>query len=169
MMKKIFRKISRSVRYPSGASSSYPYLLYELRRTILGHLFLGNLLIIMAQIIVAIQMVTEQKFLLQYDVPPLLAVGLEGDYFRLNFVKFLFIIGLFGLTILSILMVPMYFIHVPATFSKNPFHRLEDIIYAFKEMRDQPIVIVALMLTVVSIAFFNFAGIVITLFMTRFI
>uniref|UniRef100_A0A914EKX5 Solute carrier family 35 member F6 n=1 Tax=Acrobeloides nanus TaxID=290746 RepID=A0A914EKX5_9BILA len=93
----------------------------------------GNLLIIMAQIIVAIQMVTEQKFLLQYDVPPLLAVGLEG---------------LFGLTILSILMVPMYFIHVPATFSKNPFHRLEDIIYAFQEMREKPIVVVALMLTV---------------------
>lgn len=32
----------------------------------------------MAQIIVAIQMVTEQKFVLQYDIPPLLAVGLEG-------------------------------------------------------------------------------------------
>uniref|UniRef100_A0A914E0U5 Sugar phosphate transporter domain-containing protein n=1 Tax=Acrobeloides nanus TaxID=290746 RepID=A0A914E0U5_9BILA len=107
----------------------------------------GNLLIIMAQIIVAIQMVTEQKFLLQYDVPPLLAVGLEG---------------LFGLTILSILMVPMYFIHVPATFSKNPFHRLEDIIYAFQEMREKPIVVVALMLTVVSIAFFNFAGVTVT-------
>ena len=32
------------------------------------------------------------------DVPPLLAVGLEG---------------LFGLVIVSLLMVPMYFIHVP--------------------------------------------------------
>jgi len=39
---------------------------------------LGDLLITMAQIIVAIQMVTEQKFLMQFDVPPLLAVGLEG-------------------------------------------------------------------------------------------
>ncbi len=39
---------------------------------------LGDLLIIMAQIIVAIQMVTEQVFLERYDVPPLLAVGLEG-------------------------------------------------------------------------------------------
>lgn len=44
-------------------------------------IILGNLLIIMAQIIVAIQMVTEQKFVLQYDVPPLLAVGLEGFFF----------------------------------------------------------------------------------------
>lgn len=32
----------------------------------------GNLLIIMSQIIVAIQMVTEQKFLMEFDVPPLL-------------------------------------------------------------------------------------------------
>lgn len=32
----------------------------------------------MAQIIVAIQMVYEQKYLLQYDVPALFAVGLEG-------------------------------------------------------------------------------------------
>ncbi|VDO86626.1 unnamed protein product [Haemonchus placei] len=38
----------------------------------------GNLLIIMAQIIVAIQMVYEQKYLNQYDVPALFAVGLEG-------------------------------------------------------------------------------------------
>jgi hypothetical protein len=48
----------------------------------------------MAQIIVAIQMVTEQMFLERYDVPALLAVGLEG---------------LFGMTVLSILMIPMYF------------------------------------------------------------
>jgi|SRR5687768_2013276 drug/metabolite transporter (DMT)-like permease len=38
----------------------------------------GDLLIVIAQIIVAVQMVTEQNYLLQYDVPPLLAVGLEG-------------------------------------------------------------------------------------------
>ena len=114
----------------------------------------------MAQIIVAIQMVTEQKFLLDYDVPPLLAVGLEGIFISSIFgKKFNLVLGLFGLTILSALMIPMYFIHVSSTFSKNPFHRLEDIIFAFKEMRDNPTVIVALMLTVVSIAFFNFAGI----------
>ncbi|VDM85715.1 unnamed protein product [Strongylus vulgaris] len=41
----------------------------------------GNLLIIMAQIIVAIQMVYEQKYLNQYDVPALFAVGLEGKLY----------------------------------------------------------------------------------------
>lgn len=41
-------------------------------------IFTGDLLIVMAQIVVAIQVVVEQRLLKQYDVPPLLAVGLEG-------------------------------------------------------------------------------------------
>jgi len=107
----------------------------------------GDLLIIMAQIIVAIQMVTEQMFLERYDVPPLLAVGLEG---------------LFGMIVLSVLMIPMYFIHVPETFSNDPEHRLENVILAFKQIADQPIILMALFCTIVSIAFFNFAGVSVT-------
>ncbi|CAJ0959862.1 unnamed protein product, partial [Mesorhabditis belari] len=82
----------------------------------------GNLLIIMAQIIVAIQMVYEQKYLQQYDVPALFAVGLEG---------------LFGMTIL-------------------------DVIFAMKEIGECPLIAVALGGTIVSIAFFNFAGVSVT-------
>ena len=41
-------------------------------------LSLGDLLIIMAQIIVATQMVYEQKFVMRYNVPALQAVGWEG-------------------------------------------------------------------------------------------
>uniref|UniRef100_A0A0M3K0F6 Solute carrier family 35 member F6 (inferred by orthology to a human protein) n=1 Tax=Anisakis simplex TaxID=6269 RepID=A0A0M3K0F6_ANISI len=107
----------------------------------------GDLLIIMAQIVVAMQMVIEQKFLMQYDVPPLLAVGLEG---------------LFGMVILTALLIPMYFIHVPTAFSTNPEHRLEDIFDAFHEIYDDPYISLALGLTIVSIAFFNFAGISVT-------
>ncbi|RCN39319.1 transmembrane protein C2orf18 family protein [Ancylostoma caninum] len=107
----------------------------------------GNLLIIMAQIIVAIQMVYEQKYLNQYDVPALFAVGLEG---------------LFGMTILSVLMVPMYYIHVPHTFSTNPEGRLEDVFFAWKEICEQPWIAVALGGTIISIAFFNFAGVSVT-------
>lgn len=107
----------------------------------------GNLLIIMAQIIVAIQMVYEQKFLNQYDVPALFAVGLEG---------------LFGMTILSLLMIPMYYIHVPRTFSTNPEGRLEDVFFAWKEIQEDPVIAIALGGTVVSIAFFNFAGVSVT-------
>lgn len=38
----------------------------------------GDLLIIMAQIIAAVQMVLEEKFVYKHDVHPLRAVGTEG-------------------------------------------------------------------------------------------
>ena len=41
--------------------------------------FLGDLLIIMAQIIVAVQMVYEDKFITRHDVPALQAVGWECE------------------------------------------------------------------------------------------
>lgn len=107
----------------------------------------GDLLIIMAQIIVSVQMVTEQNFLLKYDVPPLLAVGLEG---------------VFGFIIVSILLVPMYYIRVPSTFSSNPEHRLEDIVFAFKEMGEKPVILIAIFFLIASIAVFNFAGVSVT-------
>ncbi|UMM18605.1 hypothetical protein L5515_014591 [Caenorhabditis briggsae] len=107
----------------------------------------GNLLIVMAQIIVAIQMVYEQKYLTKYDVPALFAVGLEG---------------LFGMITLSILMVPFYYIHVPKTFSTNPEGRLEDVFYAWQEIKEEPTIALALLGTVISIAFFNFAGVSVT-------
>uniref|UniRef100_A0A914X1T1 Solute carrier family 35 member F6 n=1 Tax=Plectus sambesii TaxID=2011161 RepID=A0A914X1T1_9BILA len=107
----------------------------------------GDLLIIMAQIIVAIQMVYEQKYVMKYDVPALLAVGLEGIY---------------GMAILTVLMYPMYYIHLPRTFSENPFGRMEDVWLAFKQMGEDPLIIVALSGTITSIAFFNFAGISVT-------
>ncbi|KAF7638547.1 Solute carrier family 35 member F6 [Meloidogyne graminicola] len=113
----------------------------------LNGIITGNLLIVMAQIVIAIQMVTEQKLVLEYDVPPLLAVGLEG---------------LFGMIILFIFSIPMYYIHVPTAFSKNPEHRLEDLFYAFKQINEKPIIILALFLVIVSIAFFNFAGVTVT-------
>lgn len=45
-------------------------------------------------------------------------------------------------------MIPMYFIHVDPTFSKNPEYRLEDVIFAFKEMGQNPQIILALLLTI---------------------
>jgi len=107
----------------------------------------GDLLIIMAQIIVAVQMVYEQQYVIQYNVPPLLAVGLEG---------------LFGAVILSILLVPFYFIHVPSPFGVGPDFRLEDALDAFAQIHANPLILVALIGTICSIAFFNFAGITMT-------
>ncbi|CEF59377.1 Solute carrier family 35 member F6 [Strongyloides ratti] len=107
----------------------------------------GDILIVTAQIIVAVQMVYEQKYLTQYDVHALYAVGYEG---------------LFGLSILGFLIPMFYFIHVPKTFSPDPEHRLENILLALKEIRDNPIILLPLGLTVISIALFNFAGISVT-------
>lgn len=83
----------------------------------------------MAQIIVAVQMVYEQKYVIQYNIPPLLAVGLEG---------------LFGAIILSLLLIPFWYIHVPATFSGSPNGRLEDALDAFAQIHANPMILVAL-------------------------
>lgn len=41
--------------------------------------FTGDLLIIMAQIIAAVQMVYEEKFVTRYSIPAMQAVGWEGN------------------------------------------------------------------------------------------
>lgn len=41
----------------------------------------GDLLIIMAQIIAAVQMVYEEKFVTRYSIPAMQAVGWEGNLF----------------------------------------------------------------------------------------
>nr|XP_010590280.1 solute carrier family 35 member F6 isoform X2 [Loxodonta africana] len=109
-------------------------------------MYVGDLLIIMAQIIVAIQMVLEEKFVYKHNVHPLQAVGTEG---------------LFGFVILSLLLVPMYYI--PAgSFSGNPRGTLEDALDAFCQVGRQPLIALALLGNISSIAFFNFAGISVT-------
>ncbi|VDN01720.1 unnamed protein product [Thelazia callipaeda] len=110
----------------------------------------GDILVIFSQIIVAVQVVVEQKLLSDFNCPALLAVGLEG---------------IFGFLILSILMVPMFFIHVPPMFSNSPENRLEDALDAFQEMRDSGELVAALSLTLISIAFFNFSGVSVTKYM----
>ncbi|KAF7657722.1 hypothetical protein LDENG_00023000 [Lucifuga dentata] len=112
----------------------------------LSDVLTGDLLIIMAQIIVAVQMVLEEKFVYKHDVHPLRAVGTEG---------------FFGFFVLSLLLIPMYFIHV-GKFGSNPREVLEDALDAFCQIRNQPLIILALLGNTVSIAFFNFAGISVT-------
>ncbi|KAG7267177.1 hypothetical protein CRUP_008998 [Coryphaenoides rupestris] len=112
----------------------------------LSDIITGDLLIIMAQVIVAVQMVLEEKFVYKHDVHPLKAVGTEG---------------LFGFTVLSLLLIPMYFIPV-GTFTNNPRQVLEDALDAFCQIGHQPLILLALLGNTVSIAFFNFAGISVT-------
>ncbi|XP_059973544.1 solute carrier family 35 member F6 isoform X2 [Mesoplodon densirostris] len=112
----------------------------------LSEVITGDLLIIMAQIVISIQMVLEEKFVYKHNVHPLRAVGTEG---------------LFGFVILFLLLVPMYYI--PAgSFSGNPRGTLEDALDAFCQVGRQPLIALALLGNISSIAFFNFAGISVT-------
>ncbi|XP_036405998.1 solute carrier family 35 member F6 [Megalops cyprinoides] len=112
----------------------------------LSDVITGDLLIVMAQIIAAVQMVLEEKFVYKHDVHPLRAVGTEG---------------FFGFVILSILLIPMFYIPV-GSFSNNPRQVLEDALDAFCQIGHQPMIVLALLGNTVSIAFFNFAGISVT-------
>ncbi|KAG8445916.1 hypothetical protein GDO86_010638 [Hymenochirus boettgeri] len=112
----------------------------------LSDVITGDLLIIMAQVIVSIQMVLEEKYVYKHNVHPLRAVGTEG---------------LFGFVILTLLLIPFYYI--PAgSFSSSDRGVLEDSLDAFCQMGNQPLIILALLGNISSIAFFNFAGISVT-------
>merc|ERR1712137_727033 len=103
--------------------------------------------IVMAQIVTASQMVWEEKFVNKHNVPALQAVGWEG---------------LFGFSTLSLLLIPMYYLKVGPPFSSNPRMVLEDALDGFTQMGNNPMIILAMSGTVISIAFFNFAGISVT-------
>lgn len=112
----------------------------------LNGIITGDLLIIAAQVVTATQMVIEEKFVTRYNVPALLAVGWEGT---------------FGFLTLSLILIPMYWI--PAgIFSGNPRGVLEDVPDAFYQMGQNPVLIAAILGNIISIAFFNFAGISVT-------
>lgn len=95
----------------------------------LNNIVTGDLLIIMAQIITASQMVWEEKFIMKHNVPALQAVGWEG---------------VFGFFTLSLLLIPMYYTRVGPPFSSNPRMVLEDALDGFTQMGNNPIIMVAM-------------------------
>lgn len=107
----------------------------------------GDLLIVMAQIVTATQMVVEEKFVTGHNVPALLAVGWEG---------------LFGFLTLSILLVPMYYIPAGPFGMGNPRGMLEDALDGFVQLGNSWQVCLAIAGNILSIAFFNFAGVSVT-------
>merc|ERR1712241_509130 len=84
----------------------------------------------------------------KYNVPALKAVGWEGT---------------FGFLTLSSLLIPFYFIPVGNFFGdSNPRHVLEDVYDGLFQLAHNRELAGAFSLTVISIAFFNFAGISVT-------
>lgn len=110
---------------------------------------LGNLLIVLANLIAAFQMVIEEKFISGYDVPALQVVGLEG---------------LWGLISISILLVVLYFVPSPAFLcaNGNDCSHFEDAIDAFVMLGNNYKIILFTLGNIFSIAFFNFFGVSVT-------
>lgn len=105
---------------------------------------LGNLIIILAQIVVAVQMVLEERFVTAADVPPLLAVGLEGA---------------FGFAALTVVVAVAYFVPGVRGLSLTPAH-LEDALDALRQLGGGNWLLLAATLgAMLSIAFYNFFGI----------
>lgn len=70
--------------------------------------------------------------------------------------------GFFGFSVLGALLLPMYFIHVMYPFNSNAHGVLEDLPDALAQMVNNYQLIIAISGMIVSIAFFNFAGISVT-------
>ncbi|XP_063837460.1 solute carrier family 35 member F6 [Ostrinia nubilalis] len=110
-------------------------------------LITGDLLIIVAQVVSACQMVYEEKYVAGLNIPPLQAVGWEG---------------VFGFSVLSVLLVVFYWIPAPPHFGHNARGTVEDAIDGLVQIGNSAILMAAIIGTIVSIAFFNFAGISVT-------
>ncbi|KOC69414.1 Transmembrane protein C2orf18 like protein, partial [Habropoda laboriosa] len=107
----------------------------------------GDLLIICAQIITAIQMVVEEKFVTVQNISALEVTGWEG---------------VFGFICICILMIPLNFIHAPPPFADNSRGTLEATKDAFIQIGNSSHLLMAIIGISFSIAFFNFAGISVT-------
>ena len=110
----------------------------------------GDLLIVIAQLINAIQMVIEERYVKGYNIPSLQAVGWEG---------------VFGFFIIIILLIPLYFIpwHLPSGPDFWQDHtRFEDAIDAFHQIFYIPTLTFAFLGNIISIALFNLTGLSVT-------
>jgi len=102
---------------------------------------IGDILIVLAQVATAVQMVVEEKLMSKFPSAPLKVVGLEG---------------MFGFVILSMVLVPMYFIE------PIPGYPIESIPDALAQAKNNLIIPLAMLGNSFSIAFFNFFGISVT-------
>lgn len=105
----------------------------------------GDLIIIVAQVVAATQMVVEEKFVNGKDINPLQAVGWEG---------------FFGMTTLGLLLIPMYFI--TTGYQDGVPQRLEDSLDGLCQLGNDWRVALGTIGSIGSIAFFNFFGISVT-------
>jgi len=103
---------------------------------------MGDILVVAAQVVVATQMVVEEKFISKYKVPPLLVVGFEGCFGLIYTTTLLIILGFAPITLAGV--------------------KYDDAIQAFQMMGSDGVLFAWVIVGICSIAFFNFFGISVT-------
>jgi drug/metabolite transporter (DMT)-like permease len=98
----------------------------------------GNVLVVAAQVLAAIQFVVEEKLLKNVDAAPLQVVGWEG---------------FFGLSMCTFVLFGLYWI------PGGDYHSFENAPYAISQMLHSAPLAIAVVGSICSIAFFNFFGI----------
>lgn len=100
---------------------------------------LGDVFVIIAQLAAATQMVVEEKFVGKYDVPPLQVVGNEGAW---------------GACVTALILFILYWI--------PPVRKIDNSVDGILQIIHGPWLLVAILGSIFSIAFFNFFGISVT-------
>ncbi|XP_044763609.1 solute carrier family 35 member F6-like isoform X2 [Coccinella septempunctata] len=108
---------------------------------------IGDVMVVAAQFLTATQVILEEKFVVAKEVPPLQAVGWEG---------------IFGFFSSALLLVPLCFIYVGEPFSNNSSGTMEDVVDGFLQMYNNWKILVATIVTVFSIAVYNFCGVTVS-------
>ena len=102
---------------------------------------LGDILVFAAQVVAALQFIVEEKFLSKYSVPPHIAVGLEGFW---------------GLIICAV-SFPLL-----GMLRQSNGEPIDDFSVAWGNFMDFPTLKTFTIMSIVSIAFFNFFGLTVT-------
>ncbi|CAG0892784.1 unnamed protein product [Cyprideis torosa] len=103
----------------------------------------GDILIVLGQIIAAFQVVYEEKYIINYDMAPLVVVGVEG---------------IFGFFIMIFALVVLYFVPAGPPIARNPRGTLEDAPDGLIQIQNNLILLVPILGTTVCVAVFNFTG-----------
>jgi len=117
---------------------------------ILSNEVIGDIMIVAAQIFMSFQFVYEEKVSSSYDIAPLQAVGWEG---------------LYGLIIMSILLVPLSYIDLGSWIFSNspsPPWTLEDPVDGFIQLGNNGLLLFLFCFYVVLVAFYMYGSIAVT-------
>ncbi|XP_022117346.2 solute carrier family 35 member F6-like [Pieris rapae] len=110
-------------------------------------LLTGDMLIIISLVIPSCQMVYEEKFISNFDIPPMQAVGWEG---------------IFGFSMSSLLLLVFYWVPAIPHFGHGPNGTIGDAIDGLVQICNNHLLMWAVLGSVISVALFTFAGISIT-------